>query len=110
MKYLLLLLAVLPIIANARMEKSAYEKYSATENIMTTASKITWRTSDNIQKTCDEINVNITGKPYAFKVTACSIWSRNIIGQHVCTIITSKTTNNDIIGHEIKHCFFGSFH
>ena len=100
----------MPVIANAKMEKSAYENYSVTEHIMTTDTKITWKTSNNIQKTCNEINVKINGKPYAYKVDACSIWSRNILGQHVCTIITALNTNNDIVGHEIKHCFFGSFH
>lgn len=107
--YILVLLSLSSTV-NADMEKSAYEMYSATDNF-TTNVKVTWQIVDNIQKTCDDIKVKHTGKKYGYSVDACSVWSKpGIFGQHECTIITGKRVNNDIIGHELHHCFQGSFH
>lgn len=36
---------------------------------------------------------------------ACATWSNN-----VCTIYTSKQTSHLVLGHELRHCFEGSFH
>ena len=107
MKYIILFL--ISSLAFAKLEASAYEKYSATDN-MTTVTKITWETVDNPQKVCTALKIKLTGKPYPYKVDACSSWSTNFFNQYTCHVITSKTTNNDILGHEIRHCFQGAFH
>ena len=109
MKYVLLFL--ISTSAFARLEKSPYEKYSSTNNF-TTSTKVTWEAVDNINKVCNEIHIKLTGKPYPYPVNACTTYKKKVLffQQYECHIITSKTTNNDILGHEIRHCFQGEFH
>ena len=107
MKYIILFLISMPVFA--KLEKSAYEKYSATES-MTTVTKITWETVNNPEKICNELRIKQTGKPYTYKVDACSSWTKNLFNQYTCHIITGKSINNDILGHEVRHCFQGNFH
>lgn len=110
MKCIILVITLfLPSVVFATIETSAYEKYSATNN-MTHKTKITWETVDDIHTTCNKLNIQLRGKPYTYTVDACSTWSHNVLGQYECHIITSKTTNNDILGHEVRHCFQGAFH
>ena len=106
--FFILLLISSSVVAD--MEKSAYEMYSATANV-TDKVKVTWQIVDNIQKTCDDIRIKYTGKKYGYSVDACSLWGKTkFFGQYECTIITGKKINNDIIGHELHHCFQGNFH
>lgn len=109
MKILLLSLLITSTTALANMEKSAYEHYSAVDNY-TNKVDITWEISDNIQKTCDNIRIKVTGKPYPYTIDACSEWSKIDGSTYKCRIITTRTPNNDIVGHEIRHCFQGDFH
>lgn len=110
MKYILItLLLLFPISVLARLEKSAYEKYSTDVNI-TTTTKVTWTTVDDAEKTCNDIRIKQKGSPYPYKVDACSKWTRHQFNVFECHIITNKNVNNDIVGHEIRHCFQGNFH
>jgi hypothetical protein len=46
-----------------------------------------------------------------FKITvdACSFWDKGLFGDS-CTIISEIKTSMAILGHEMRHCFQGSFH
>lgn len=107
MRCLIFLFISIPVFAG--VEKSVYERYSTASN-MTDTVKITWETVDNVQKACSEDRIKSIGKPYPYKVLACSNWTKNLFNQYKCHIITGKTVNNEIVGHEIRHCFQGSFH
>ena len=110
MKMIIILLSLFASsTAVARLEKSAYEKYSTKANF-TDTTQVTWEPVDNAEKKCTEIHVKATGKPYPDKVDACSYWKKNLFQQYNCHIITDKNTNNDILGHELRHCFQGDFH
>lgn len=66
---------------------------------------VEWRTSDNVQKDCeDESNKRKFGG-FNYELAACSFWSNDF-----CVIITSKTPTMGELGHELRHCFQGSFH
>ena len=107
--FLLLISFFVSSSSMARLEKSAYEKYSTKANF-TDTTKVTWETVENAKKTCNELMIQRSGKPYPYAVDACSTWQKNIFQQYTCRIITDKTTNNDILGHELRHCFQGEFH
>lgn len=93
----------------AELEKSPYQKYS-TKNNFTNDVHVEWIIVDDIQKTCDDVRVKNKNKPFPYKVDACSEWGRNLFRQYKCKIYTKKMVNNDTLGHEIRHCFQGSFH
>ena len=45
--------------------------------------------------------------PTGSNLLACSIWVKE---KKLCTIITGPNTSHVILGHEIRHCFEGTFH
>jgi len=62
-------------------------------------------------------------KPLSYRVNACTFWDQLPLNQvegkragehlalvHVCTIVIPEKTSNNILGHEIRHCFQGHFH
>ncbi len=108
MKQLLILL-LLSSSVHAADYDDPYAKFS-TNNNFTTSSKIEWKTSDNIQATCDKLSIQAVGKPFPYKVLACSQWQHNYIFQDSCVIYTSKNTNMLTVGHEVRHCFQGEYH
>ena len=105
MKYILIALFTIPTVINA----SENEMYS-TNAPMTYSSKIYWEVVDDVQKACSADRIKSIGKPYPYKVLACSNWKRYIFNHYECHIITGKNVNNEIVGHEIRHCFQGNFH
>lgn len=108
MKKLFYILLLISNTVYAEMEKSAYEKYSTQPNVNKDV-KIKWVVVDNIQKTCDGLRKKQTGKKFGYALDACSTWKTGFFSNE-CTIITGKMVNNDIIGHELRHCFQGNFH
>jgi hypothetical protein len=68
---------------------------------------VKWVRVDNIQATCDRISRQrgMGGFPYA--VDACTFWEDH---SNTCVMYTPRTTTQHIIGHEMRHCFQGSFH
>ena len=109
MKPLLLFLLLLSSTANAEFIDDPYAKFS-TKNNFTNSSKITWKPVDNVQEECNKIQTKLNGKPYQYKVMACSEWKENLFFSDECVIITSKNTTMWTIGHEVRHCFQGAYH
>jgi hypothetical protein len=68
-------------------------------------STITWQLTDNVQKTCEAESRKRGNKGFGYPVSACSFWSGD-----TCTIITGTKTTTLDMGHELRHCFQGSFH
>lgn len=109
MKLLHIVLLLFSSIGNASYVDDPYANFS-TKNNFSTTSKITWKPVDNVQEECNKIHQRIHGKPYAYKVMACSEWKENLIFADECVIITSKTTTMWTVGHEVRHCFQGAYH
>lgn len=38
---------------------------------------------------------------------ACAVWN---VKTNVCTIISEPNAANEVLGHEVRHCFEGHFH
>jgi len=93
----------------------AGEKFSTDSNFVTT-STIRWIQVDNVFETCDieskkRGNGGFAKLGQGQKMDGCSFWSDATPGKtNMCTVITAKNTDHDTVGHEVRHCFQGSFH
>ena len=95
----------------------ASERFS-TEDNRVSSSKVTWIQVDsvNVYEACDleskrRGNGGFQKLGKGQKMDGCSFWSpAGSDKSNTCFIITSKNTDHDTIGHEIRHCFQGSFH
>ena len=95
----------------------ANERFSTSSNFVTT-STIKWVQVDNVFEACDTESKNRGNGGFARlgsgqKMDGCSFWSRPTASNpntNICTIITGKTTDHETVGHEVRHCFQGSFH
>jgi hypothetical protein len=70
---------------------------------------VTWETTKNVQKRCDEESKSRGLSGFDYEVEACSFWGTRF-GVNVCHIITEKKTTLATIGHEMRHCYQGSWH
>jgi hypothetical protein len=105
MKKALLILALVATTAQAGLESGPRDNYDMTK-LMTTRSLISVFTVDEpIHQACNKERLKRGQLPFSYKVEACSFWSGN-----ACQIYVGKKTNNDILGHELHHCFAGNFH
>ena len=102
--FMFLILTLIPSICYSELEKSPTQMYKM-NNLITTRSKVTLVVVDDIKKGCDaESNKRGLGG-FKIDLEACSFFNDT-----ECTIVVGKKTNNDILGHEIRHCFQGEFH
>ena len=76
---------------------------------MAETSIITWEQATDVQEACDAESQRRGLGGFKIRVEACSFWGKKL-GVNVCHIITEKTTDLDTLGHEMRHCFQGSFH
>jgi len=61
---------------------------------------------DNVQKYCELESIKRgNGGFRGVPMQACSFWTHS-----TCYIVVPKMTNNDMLGHELRHCFQGNFH
>jgi hypothetical protein len=92
----------------------ANEKFSTKSNFVR-SSEITWIQVDDVFDSCDREskkrgNVGFPALDKGKKMDACSFWDPAVNRTNVCTIITGKNTDQDTVGHEVRHCFQGNFH
>lgn len=66
--------------------------------------KIEWVIVPNVQEACDKQSEKMGFNPMG-PATSCAFWRGA-----VCKIITSKTPTMHEVGHEVRHCFQGSWH
>ena len=78
--------------------------FKATDNIVN-SSNIKWVVVSNINATCDAESKKRGFGGFGFSVDACSFWV-----DKQCTIFTGARTTMHQLGHEVRHCFQGSFH
>jgi len=75
----------------------------------TDSATVNVHTVDNVWKTCEEESRKRGLGGFGYSVDACTFWNHGPLGS-VCDIYFSKKTSMHEIGHEIRHCFAGSFH
>lgn len=104
------LLTVVAFAAHAELESSPTEYYSM-GNLMTDASNVKMQIVPRAQvnQICQETSRQLGNAGFSTPVEGCSFW---IVYQqkHYCHIIVGDRTNNDILGHEFRHCIQGAFH
>jgi len=104
MKKALLVLTLVATTAHADLERGPTDFYSL-DKLMTTQTTITIRPVDNVQAVCEKESRARGFGGFGTPMEACSFWAPN-----TCTIIVPRRANNDILGHELRHCFVGKFH
>ena len=105
MKKAILILALVASTAHARMEKDAYEMYDM-RNLQTEKTTVSIIRADNVPVRCEaESKKRGFGGFRGASMEACSFHDKSN-----CTIVVGWKTNNDILGHELRHCFAGNFH
>ena len=98
-------LLVLPVsVASAALEKSPTEMYSVAK-LVTQQTKVTVVVVDDVRKGCEAESHRRNLGGFRIPLEACSFWN-----EETCTIVVGKRTNNDILGHEFRHCIQGHFH
>lgn len=90
--------------ASAENWRDPESRFDATKSF-TTVSTIRWQITDNVQKTCEAESKRRGLGGFGYSVDACSFWEGSS-----CIIITGRFTTMHEIGHEMRHCFQGSFH
>ena len=103
-----LVICLLVAVAPVSTAHNHLKLFDTTKNI-TNASLISWETVDNVQARCEEESRKRGLGGFGINLEACSFWGKRL-GVDVCHIITEKRTNIDTLGHEVRHCFQGSFH
>lgn len=63
----------------------------------------------NVEISCNQLNQKVGGKHYRKFGLGCAY--RSISENPImCVIVVGKQTNQDILGHEFRHCILGPFH
>lgn len=70
---------------------------------------VTWEQTNNVQKRCDAESKTRGLGGFDYEVEACSFWGQRL-GVQVCHVITGKKTTIATLGHEMRHCYQGSWH
>ena len=58
-----------------------------------------------VQATCEAISKDSGLGGFGFALDACSFWRKD-----TCLIVTGSQTTHAELGHELRHCYQGSFH
>ena len=65
---------------------------------------VRWITVDDVDQYCRDLGAKALPYP-VIEVYGCATYTKT-----KCTIYTSHTTTNAIVGHELRHCFDGNYH
>lgn len=107
MKKALLILSLLTTNAFAEMEKSPTDMYPMTK-LLTTQTTVVIHTTKDVQGTCNAEKIRRKEAIFRYSIDACAFFEAPAM--KVCHVYVGERTNNDILGHEVRHCFQGHFH
>jgi hypothetical protein len=106
-KLLLVLMASLAITAYA---EDAEKMFDTTRN-MTNKSNINWIQVVDPAAACEYVSKKKGYGGFPNPVLACAFWDWDKTRKEaVCTVYTGAETSMHILGHEMRHCFQGTFH
>jgi len=109
MKKIFFMLLLVTSVVHAEYHDEPFKSFDATKRIAN-KSTITWRTADDVDKACNaESNRRGLGGFGNTSMYACSFHDQ-VGDTTICTIITGTTSNLAVVGHEMRHCFQGSWH
>jgi hypothetical protein len=99
------LIATLVLVSTSVLAESPTEMWSVQKNLRHTDVKVLIRSVDKPAEVCQAESRKRGFGGFGMPVQACTFWE----GKN-CTIILGTKTNNDILGHEMRHCLQGAFH
>lgn len=69
--------------------------------------KVRWEIRENVVELCSRAAKISTTQAWMTPPLACAMWN---VASKECVIITGKKVSHVELGHELRHCFEGSFH
>ncbi len=69
--------------------------------------KVRWEVRENVAEVCGRAAKLRTTQAWMTPPLACAMWN---VASKECVIITGKKVSHVELGHELRHCFEGSFH
>ena len=96
------------MFAYGEVVETPYDMFSL-ENSQAKTAVISIKVVKNIEETCRKLGSKRAHQLTSKYVEACSTWSLSG-SKSTCTIFTAKDIDFWILGHEVRHCFQGSFH
>lgn len=97
---------LLPFVCIAADWRDGDAKFSTKPNRKETLI-VSWMVvpTAKVQATCEAVSKDSGLGGFGFAMDACSFWRKD-----TCLIITGAQTTMHQIGHELRHCYQGSFH
>jgi len=108
MKKVLFMLLLAASSAQAEYRDEPFKEFDATRNQVNQAT-IIWRQEANVTAACDFESKRRGNSGFGFNVLGCE-FHYDVNKTRVCTIITPLNTTLTNLGHEVRHCFQGSWH
>jgi hypothetical protein len=99
-----LLLVTSTVMAQSWNWRDPDSKFDATKNEVMDV-KLRWVVVNDINASCNAENKKRGGVTFQYNVQACSFWE----GKE-CVVMTPKMASIHNLGHEVLHCFKGSYH
>lgn len=99
------LITVLAIVSTSVLAESPTEMWSVRNNLRHSEVQVSIQIVNNPAEQCQKESRARGYGGFGMPVQACTFWQ----GKN-CTIILGQKTNNDILGHEMRHCLQGAFH
>jgi hypothetical protein len=87
----------------------AYSETFSLSKMEVTNAKIEIITAKNVTKNCEAESRKRNLGGFGYSVDGCAFWDDTNSGR-VCTIVIGTTATNDLIAHEVRHCFQGQYH
>ena len=69
--------------------------------------KVRWEVRENVAEFCGRAAKLTTAQAFFTPPIACAMWN---VQTKECVIITGQQVTHVALGHELRHCFEGSFH
>jgi hypothetical protein len=95
-------------LAKEVFKDNPFSMFSA-ESSQLKESLIQWRPVSNVQEECEQESKKRGHGGFGYPIQACSFWDKDIRGNR-CLVITAPNLNMHTLGHEVRHCFQGSYH
>ena len=100
------ILLALSLVINTVHAESPTEYWSMTTNLLTTQTLVNIKAVENPREFCEKESFRVGNRGFlGVPIVSCAFWTKD-----KCTIIAGLVTNNDILGHELRHCLQGNFH
>jgi hypothetical protein len=99
------LIATLVLVSTSLLAESPTEMWLLRQNMRHTDFNVSIQSVDEPAEVCQAESRKRGFGGFSVPVQACTFWE----GKN-CMIFLGRKINNDIFGHEMRHCLQGAFH